>query len=419
MTGDERRQENPDPPSWPPGEIWFRKWIPDERPWGREDLLAAVPHAARGKLGAIVGEPVEIDGTRHGTGEIVTAAGEAEFNRLVMSCAAHSAFFFPSYDRLVPGSLLFPHVRPPDPERLRSGALGRFLKSLAIAIGLGWLAHSMEAMRMIGLMLAAIYGLHPMVGALIEGLEAGKNRTLEQWNRRLVNEVFFVRWIDAGKSRLPAVGMIVLVLLFLGQLAVGMRPSIAAAALVKERVLAGGEWWRLVTPGLMHCGLLHIIFNGMALAGVGKFITRLVYPPLLAFIFLASVITGSLASLYFGAAAASVGASGGILGCFGFLLMLTGKFQDELPGFLRANLLQSIIVVAIFGWLGSGFIDNAAHAGGFAGGVLIAAAMDRFLKLGGGTTGPITRALSGISMVVLALAAAKVAWELWTLHAAR
>lgn len=418
MTDNDQNQTDLEPPAWRPGHIWFREWLPAACPWGREDLLDPVPATAQGKLGIVLAEPAEIDGVRHGTGEIIEASGEAEFMRLVARFAGHSAFFFPWYDRLVPGTLLIPYARPPDPAGYRSGMIRRFLRALAVAIGLGFIAYSFEGLRLFGLVLATMYGLHPMIGALIGIFEGTRRRTVAEWNRGLVNEVFFNRWIEAGKSRLLAAGMVVLVLLFLGQSGVGTRASIEAAALVKEKVRTEGEWWRLITAGLMHGSLIHILFNGMALASVGKFITRLVHPPLLAFVFLTSVVTGSLASLHFGQAGASVGASGGILGCFGFLFMLTGKFQEELPAFLRASLLQSIIVVAIFGWLGSGFIDNAAHGGGFAGGVVLASLMDRHLRLGGGDPGPLLRWISRLSIVVLALAAVKVAWALWTLSAA-
>ena len=417
--GDHNDQIIPGQPVWRPGEIWFQQWIPKDRPWGKEELLVQVPDEARGKLGVLLGEPAEFDGTRHATGDIVEATDEKRFAGMVPRLPDGSAVFFPWYDRLVPRDLLAPHHQPPDLATYRATLRHRLLKSLALTLGLVLAAYSIDGFFLYGLLLATMYGLQPMIGSALGLLERVERRTTDDWNRQLVNEVFFTRWIDTGKSRLLVTSLLVLVLIFLGQLAVGLRPSIGAAALVKEKVRYGGEWWRLVTPGLMHGSILHILFNGMALASVGKFITRLVYPPLLALVFLFSVVTGSLASLYFGQAAASVGASGGILGCFGFLLVLTGKFQDELPGFLRAGLLQSVIVVAIFGWLGSGFIDNAAHGGGFAGGILLAMAMDRFFRLGEQRAGPITRLLSWTALVVLALAALKVAWELWKIYPAR
>lgn len=415
--GDNTKTNLPEQPLWRPGEIWFQKLIPRDRPWGKEELLFPVPKEARGKLGVLLGEPAEFDGKRHATGDIVEAADDAQLARMIAHLPDRSAAFFPWYDRLVPGPLLLPHSQTPDLATHRYGLQRLLFRGIAAMLIISIATLTSKGFRFYGLILVTIYGLHPIIGACIGLLERLERRTVEDWNRHLVNEVFFARWIGVGKSRLLVAGVLVLVLLFLGQIAVGLRPSIRAAALVKESIRSGGEWWRLVTPGLMHGGFIHILMNAMALASVGKFLTRLVYPPVLAFVFLVSVVTGCLASLSFGQAAASVGASGGILGCFGFLLVLTGKFRDELPASLRASLLQSVVVVAIFGWLGSGFIDNAGHAGGFAGGILLAIFMKRSLQIGGETVGPITRMISWASIGLLALAALKVSWELWKIHA--
>lgn len=144
--------------------------------------------------------------------------------------------------------------------------------------------------------------------------------------------------------------------------------------------------------------------------------TALVSPALLGLVFLTTVVTGSLASLYLGSPGSSVGASGGILGCLGFLLVVTSRFREVLPGFLRVSLIQSTIVVTIFGLLGSQFIDNAAHAGGFLGGIALGLVMTPVLSLAPEKTGLILRVLSGLSLTILALGVGKIASELWRIH---
>ena len=127
-----------------------------------------------------------------------------------------------------------------------------------------------------------------------------------------------------------------------------------------------------------------------------------------------SVVTGSLASLFLGQAPASVGASGGILGCLGFLIVVTRKFRDQLPDYLRANLIMSCVVIAIFGLMGSQFIDNAAHAGGFIGGVVLGELLYSQLKLVPGSTRKSIGLVSIISVTILLAGVAKVFWEFWS-----
>ena len=64
----------------------------------------------------------------------------------------------------------------------------------------------------------------------------------------------------------------------------------------------------------------------------------------------------------------SAGASGALFGLVGVLFVFGIKFRHELPeGFKRAfgtGLLPMIIINLFIGYLGRGFIDNAAHLGG-------------------------------------------------------
>ena len=64
----------------------------------------------------------------------------------------------------------------------------------------------------------------------------------------------------------------------------------------------------------------------------------------------------------------SVGASGALFGLVGVLFVFGIKFRRELPeGFKRAfgvGMLPIIVINLIIGYLGRGFIDNAAHLGG-------------------------------------------------------
>lgn len=146
--------------------------------------------------------------------------------------------------------------------------------------------------------------------------------------------------------------------------------SIARAGLIKPAVVNGGEWWRLLTGATVHGSLIHIFFNGYALLGFGRLIEYFSNRAHLAIVMLLSIIAGSLASTYFMPLTPTVGASGGIMGLIGFLAIYGSRRRRQLmPGFLKA-MLTNIAFIAAFGLIAFSIIDNFAHFGGLAVGVI-------------------------------------------------
>lgn len=391
--------------AWPEGEVWFRDLLrPGEVPWHDENLLEVVPPDAAGSYGVKLGEGVRVDGRDHDAGDIVRVDTRADQERLAAEVMNARAWIFPWYARLVPDSLLRPHRRPVDLADYRRQFTGRFWNALLMTLGLGGAAVYFADSGMIFLVFAVMWGLYPLVESGMALTRRVDRLSVGELNARLVNFEFFRRWLAARKSPLVIVSVTLLALLFVAQMWVGLDASIDAAALVRERVQENGEWWRVVTTGLLHKDLWHIAFNGFALYTIGRILAALVSASFLSFVFLLSVVCGSLASLWLSPAGASVGASGGILGCLGFLLVTTWKFRGTIPGFLEANLIQSILVLAIFGLVGNRFIDNAAHGGGLVAGVLVGLLMYPALKLSPPKAGLPVRVLSFFSFTILAAA---------------
>ena len=148
------------------------------------------------------------------------------------------------------------------------------------------------------------------------------------------------------------------------------RASLDAGALDPAGV-AAGEWWRLLTAPVLHGGILHFWMNFGALESLGRTMeTRGVrgYVPL---VFVASALAGGAASLALPPEVRSIGASGGLMGMFGFLAVMAYRRKRHLPeGFLK-GLLINIALIGAVGLVAYRFIDNAAHAGGLLAGVLI------------------------------------------------
>lgn len=129
-----------------------------------------------------------------------------------------------------------------------------------------------------------------------------------------------------------------------------------------------GEWWRFLTPMVLHIGFLHLAMNTLALFYLGTTVERIFGRLRFLFIYIVAGFAGTVASFIF-SPNLSAGASGAIFGCFGALLYF-GALNPKL--FLRTLGLNIFVVLAInlsFGFTVPG-IDNAGHIGGLIGGFL-------------------------------------------------
>lgn len=140
-----------------------------------------------------------------------------------------------------------------------------------------------------------------------------------------------------------------------------------------KAALAAGEWWRLVSPVLVHVSIVHLLFNMYFLYLVGPLVEQLYGPGRFLLMYLLTAAGGSVASYLFGSPAPSVGASGAIFGLCGVLLAVSRVHKPILDRRGRALMSQIGVLVVInfvigFGLLG-GSVDNAAHVGGLLSGL--------------------------------------------------
>jgi membrane associated rhomboid family serine protease len=118
--------------------------------------------------------------------------------------------------------------------------------------------------------------------------------------------------------------------------------------------------------------LLHFLMNAAALAYLGKRLEVFARWPHLPLVFLFSACIGGEASARF-IAAPTVGASGGLMGWLGFLLVFETLHTSLVPRTARRRLMAGVALTALIGLIGYRYIDNAAHAGGLFAGMLYAA----------------------------------------------
>lgn len=148
------------------------------------------------------------------------------------------------------------------------------------------------------------------------------------------------------------------------------RSSIFNGALLVPMVVAGGEWWRVVTSGFLHLSMTHIVLNMLALYFIGLGLERVLGAWRYLALYLLSLLGGSAAVLLFaGVASASAGASGAIFGLMGALLVTLKRLKLDLR---QAGIIIAINVVATFAIPG---ISWQAHLGGLVVGTVVGAAM--------------------------------------------
>jgi rhomboid protease GluP len=137
-----------------------------------------------------------------------------------------------------------------------------------------------------------------------------------------------------------------------------------------------GEWWRLLASTFLHFGVLHVAMNMWALWGAGRLVERLYGNGVFLVLYLFAGLTGSFASLLWNAdRVVSAGASGAVFGVYGALAAYVLRQPGSIPpGVLKSLSGSTIAFVAYSIVLGAvvSSIDNAAHAGGLAGGFALA-----------------------------------------------
>ncbi len=129
------------------------------------------------------------------------------------------------------------------------------------------------------------------------------------------------------------------------------------------------QYWRIVTSGFLHDGLLHIAVNMLSLYFVGRALEPAIGRLNFAAIYLASLLAGSFGALLFEPLAPTVGASGAIFGVFGALIVVARNrgipfWQSGLGPILLINLVFSLTYTGI---------SIGGHLGGLVAGLITGA----------------------------------------------
>lgn len=139
------------------------------------------------------------------------------------------------------------------------------------------------------------------------------------------------------------------------------------------------EYWRLVTSGFLHSGIIHIGFNMYLLWILGQQLESAIGSTRFGTIYLTALLTGSFGALVQTTDSFIVGASGAVFGLMGALVVYQWRrgfdpFAGGLGGLILINLVLSFVISNVaFG----------GHIGGLVGGAIAALALyeaDRFRR---------------------------------------
>jgi len=147
----------------------------------------------------------------------------------------------------------------------------------------------------------------------------------------------------------------------------------AAIGLKSNARIIAGEYWRLLTPMLLHGSITHILFNMYALFSFGRGLERMFGHTRFLLLYLIGALAGNVASFLL-SPNNSLGASTAVFGLVaaeGVSIYLNRKIYGGQARNILANIGFVILVNLMLGFSSTG-IDNWGHLGGLVGGGVFA-----------------------------------------------
>jgi len=150
--------------------------------------------------------------------------------------------------------------------------------------------------------------------------------------------------------------------------------------LIWSRVIENGEYYRLVTCMFIHSDIGHVFNNMLTLFFVGKLLEQVMSKAQYMIIYMGSGLAGGLISMgyhmYIQEKILSIGASGAVFGLIGAMICIAVVYREK---FMQISRQQIVIflILSVYAGISEQNIDNAAHVGGFIGGVILTAILMR------------------------------------------
>ena len=144
----------------------------------------------------------------------------------------------------------------------------------------------------------------------------------------------------------------------------------------EEIGVAHGEWYRLITGGFLHSGLIHLMFNMYLLYVLGQLLEPALGTARFVGLYFASLLAGSFGALLLEPDALTVGASGAVFGLMGAgVVFLRARGVDPLQSGLGITILLNLGITFLIPGISIG-----GHIGGLIGGTLAGLAVTELSK---------------------------------------
>ena len=133
------------------------------------------------------------------------------------------------------------------------------------------------------------------------------------------------------------------------------------------RLVAAGEWWRLLTSGFLHIGPLHIAFNMIALWVLGRDMETALGRGRFLAVYAVSLLGGAAAVMLFSPGSVVAGASGAVFGLMGGLAVVLRRMRapaGQVIGLIAVNVVISVVIpgISLIGHLGGLVVGAASTA---------------------------------------------------------
>ncbi len=160
--------------------------------------------------------------------------------------------------------------------------------------------------------------------------------------------------------------------------------------------VADGEWWRIVTAGFLHAGLLHIAFNMYFLYFLGQLMEPEIGKLRFAIIYAVSLLGGSFGALLLTPNSFTVGASGAVFGLMGAaIIAMRARGIDPMQSGLGMTLLLNLAITFFIPGISIG-----GHIGGLVAGGIVGFLLFEVAERRRSVTTPVLAACAGLAVVL-------------------
>ena len=170
-------------------------------------------------------------------------------------------------------------------------------------------------------------------------------------------------------------------------------------------LVADGEWWRIVTAGFLHAGIIHIAFNMYFLYFLGQILEPMIGKLRFGMIYAVSLVGASFAVMVYSPNSPTVGASGAVFGLMGAaILAMRARGIDPMQSGLGLTLVLNLGITFLIPGISIGGHIGGLVAGGIVGYLLFEVA-DRRRSLA--TPVLVGCGVLGVALAIGAVVAAK------------